>query len=95
MLPVHFFRLRWHGQIPPAVLLWRDMVCVGTLINLVVTFIALAALAMGAHTGLAVAVHFAPMPYNIFLLAAVLRLQAGNTFTRIVAVAWFLAMLVI
>jgi len=95
ILPVWFFRPRWHGQIPLAVLLWRDTVCVGTLINLVASFLALAALALGAHTGLAVALHFAPMPYNIFLLAAVLRLQADNTCTTIIAVAWFLVMLVI
>jgi hypothetical protein len=95
MSPVLFFRRRWHGQVPLAVLLWRDMVWVGTLINLVVSFLALAALALGAHSGLAVALHFAPVPYNIFLLAAVLRLQAGNTFTTSVAVAWFIVMLVI
>ena len=92
---VSFFRLRWLGQIPLAVLLWRDMVWIGTLINLAASFLALAALAEGAHGGLAVALHLAPLPYNIFLLAAVLRLPAGNTFTTTVAVLWFIVMLVL
>jgi hypothetical protein len=95
MSPVPFFRFRWQGQIPLAVLLWRDMVLVGTLINLVASFLALAALALGAHSGFAVALHLAPVPYNVFLLAAVLRLQAGNTFTTIIAVAWFIVVLVL
>lgn len=92
---VSFFRLRWLGQIPLAVLLWRDMVWIGTLINLAASFLALVALALGAHGGLAVALHLAPLPYNIFLLAAVLRLQTGNTVTTTVAVAWFIVMLVL
>jgi hypothetical protein len=90
-----FFRSRWHGQVPLKVLLWRDMVWVGTLINVAASFLALAALALGAHTGLAVAIHFAPLPYNVFLVAAVLRLQDTSTFTTIIAVVWFLVVLVI
>jgi hypothetical protein len=62
MSPVSFFRLRWQGQIPLAKLLWRDMVCVGTLINVVASFLALVVLALGAPTGLAVALHLAPIP---------------------------------
>jgi hypothetical protein len=92
---VPFFHLRWHGQVPLAVLLWRDMVWIGTLVNLGATFLALVALAQGAHSGLAAALHFAPLPYNIFLLAAVLRLPAGNTFATTIAVVWFIVMLVL
>jgi hypothetical protein len=90
-----FFRLRWHGQVPLAVLLWRDMVCVGTLVNLAASFLGLAALALGAHGGIAVALHLAPLPYNVFLLAAVLRLQTTSTVTTIIAVLWFLVVMVI
>lgn len=95
MAPIPFFRSRWHGQVPLKVLLWRDMVWVGTLINVAASFLALAALALGAHSWLAVALHLAPLPYNAFLLAAVLRLQATSNLTTIIAVAWFLVMLVL
>jgi hypothetical protein len=71
------------------------MVWVGTLVNVAASFLALAALALGAHSGLAVALHLAPIPYNSFLLAAVLRRQAASTFTTIIAVAWFLVVLVL
>jgi hypothetical protein len=92
---IRFFRLRWQGQVPLAMLLWRDMVCVGTLVNVAASFLALAAVALGAHTAFAVALHLAPIPYNIFLLMAVLRLRANNTFATIIAGAWFLLALVL
>lgn len=95
MSPGTFFRLRWHGQIPLSVLLWRDMACMGTLLNLAASFLGLAALAQGAHGGVAVALHLAPLPYNVFLLAAVLRRQDSDTVAALVAVAWFLVVLVI
>jgi hypothetical protein len=59
-----YFSRRWHGQVPLAVLLWRDMLGVGTVVNLIATILALAAIIQGAHAGLAVALHLAPMPYT-------------------------------
>lgn len=55
------------------VLFWRDMVLVGTLINLLFTGVALAMAASDLPIGVAAAVHFAPLPYNLFLVAAVWR----------------------
>jgi hypothetical protein len=95
MSPAPFLRLRWQGRIPLAVLLWRDMLWSGTLINVLASFLALAALALGAHGGLAVALHLSPVPYNVFLLAALLRLKDGNAFTTSVAFAWFIVVLVL
>lgn len=95
MHPTPFFHHRWHGRVPLAVLLWRDMVCIGSLVNVAASFLALAALALGAHAGLALSVHLAPIPYNIFLLLAFLRLGDRNDFTTGVAWAWFIVMLVI
>ena len=37
----NYFSRRWRGQVPLAVLLWRDMLGVGTLINLTGTMLAL------------------------------------------------------
>ncbi|MBW8371470.1 MAG: hypothetical protein K0M66_10945 [Thiobacillus sp.] len=84
----NYFSRRWHGQVPLAVLLWRDMLGVGTVVNLIVTILALTAIIRGAHAGLAVALHFAPMPYNLFLFAAIWRAPDRNTFTSIVAAGW-------
>lgn len=59
------------------VLFWRDMVLVGTLVNLLFTGGALAMAASGLSIALAAAVHFAPLPYNLFLVGAVWRLPAS------------------
>lgn len=59
------------------VLFWRDMVLVGTLINLLFTAVALVVAASGGSIALAAALHFAPLPFNLFLVAAVWRLPAS------------------
>ena len=51
----------------------RDMLCVGTLVNLLTTFAAFMAASQGAPSWAAAAIHFAPLPYNIFLYAAIGR----------------------
>lgn len=68
-----YFSLRWRGQIDAAVLFWRDIVVAGTVINLIATFGALMVVAQGGSSGLAVLLHFAPLPYNVFLVLCLWR----------------------
>lgn len=68
-----FFSRRWHGELPLGQLFWRDMVTVGSLINVATTIVALAILAAKGSALLAVAVHLLPLPYNLFLYGSVLR----------------------
>lgn len=87
----NFFSRRWHNRIPLSVLLWRDMLGVGTLINLTATLMALIALTQGAHLAIALALHFAPMPYNVFLVAALWRAPDRHPLAMAVAAGWLLA----
>ncbi|WP_214470801.1 hypothetical protein [Mesorhizobium sp. dw_380] len=66
-----FFRSRWFGLMPLDRLFWRDMMLVGTLINLASSALALVLLGLKLPLWLVLAVHFAPVPYNIFLASAV------------------------
>lgn len=75
-------------------LFWRDMLGVGTLVNLAATFVALMAAAQGAPVALAAALHFAPLPYNLFLFAALWRLRERGSVLPLVALVWLLAMTV-
>lgn len=93
--PSDYFSSRWRGQVPLAVVFWRDMLGVGTVINLIATILALAAIVQGAHAGLAVALHFAPMPYNLFLFAVIWRAPDRNVFTSSVAAGWLAVMTLI
>lgn len=88
----NFFSRRWHGRAPLLQLLWRDIIGVGTLINLVATLLALAAITQDAPSGIAVGWHFAPLPYNLFLFAAVWRHPDRNDFAVGLTAAWLLLM---
>lgn len=80
---------------PWQVLLWRDMLGVGTAINLGATLVALVAAIQGAPTGIVAVLHFAPLPYNFFLFAALWRLPQRPVLAAALAAAWFVAVLVI
>lgn len=89
---VGFFSRRWRGQVPLPVLLWRDMLGVGTVVNLTATILALAVMVQDGPDGLAVALHFLPMPYNVFLFAALWRMPDRNTLASLIAGVWLVAM---
>ena len=91
----NFFTQRWSGQVRWQVLLWRDMLGVGTAINLGATFLALVAAIQGAPTSIVAVLHFAPLPYNFFLFAALWRMPQSPVVAAVLGAAWFLAVLVI
>ncbi|TGQ67675.1 hypothetical protein EN829_029820 [Mesorhizobium sp. M00.F.Ca.ET.186.01.1.1] len=68
-----FFRSRWLGQVPLERLFWRDTIFVATAISIVSSVAALVLLGLKMPLPLVLAVHFAPVPYNIFLTLAVWR----------------------
>ncbi|ARQ02010.1 hypothetical protein [Pseudorhodoplanes sinuspersici] len=67
----------WNGRTPLPRAFWEYAICYGTLLNLVTTFASLAALSMGAAGLVALALHFMPLPYNLFAVVAVWR-SAGH-----------------
>lgn len=90
-----YFARRWRADVPLATLWWRDMLVVGTAINLLASFAALMLAAQGVELGIAWAVHLAPLPYNLFLLASLLRHPDRTTSVTMLGAAWFVLMLVI
>ncbi len=91
----NFFALRWNGQVPWQVLLWRDMLGVGTAINLGATLLAVVAAIQDAPVGLVAVLHFAPLPYNFFLFAALWRMPRRPVVAAALGAAWLVAVLVI
>jgi hypothetical protein len=90
-----FFARRWRGELPVRVLLGRDMLGVGTLINLACSVVALMAVAQGAPLPVALALHWAPLPYNLFLCAALWRTPGRAGWAAWCGVAWVAAMMVV
>jgi hypothetical protein len=88
-----FLRARWRGELPLRVALWRDMWCVGTVVNLAAALAALLLLAKGAPDAVGAAVYFSPIPYNLLLLVSVWRSAArapgpAALAAQLLAVAW-------
>ena len=90
-----FFARRWRGEVPMRTLLWRDLLAVGTAVNLLATFGAVIALAQQAPAWLVAAIHFGPLPYNLFLFAAVGRAPGRTAPACAVAAVWLVVMTVI
>ena len=80
---------------PLSVLFWRDMLAVASVINLTVCILSLMMAAQGAPMGWVVAVHFAPLPYNLFLVAALMRAPNRSTAMALVACLWLIAVTVV
>jgi hypothetical protein len=98
--PASFFLSRWHGLVPPGQLLWKDMLIYGTTINVATALLGLLLFASDAPTALAATVYFAPLPYNLFLFAALWKSAAvaeepWALLTRVAALLWLVAVTVI
>lgn len=95
LLPHGFFGRRWHSKFNLRVLFWRDLLLVGTITNLFASFLALVLISQDVHIGIAVAVHFASLPYNCFLCAAVLRSPQRTSPHMLTVGIWFVLMTVV
>lgn len=91
----NFFSRRWRGEVPLRIVFWRDMLVVGTAVNVLATFVALMVASQGAASWTAVAIHFAPLPYNIFLISAVGRASPRSRLAVVGSLTWFAVMTVV
>lgn len=91
-----YFASRWRGDVPLQRLFWRDMLLVGSAVNVATTLVALFVWALGGLTAAGFAIHFSPLPYNAFLLFAVWRSaerapEPGASAARVAATLWMVA----
>lgn len=66
-----YVRSLWRGERPLARVFWSDMIVVGSLVNILATAAAMLLFVAGAPIAFGVAVHFAPIAYNVLLFLAV------------------------
>ena len=98
--PIAFFQSRWRGSVPLGRLLWQDMLVYGSTINVAAALLALLLFVWDAPMALAATVHFAPLPYNLFLFAAVWKSAAAAeepwaSTARIAGLLWLIAATII
>lgn len=77
------------------VLLWPDILGVGTVVNLAATLVALLAAIQGAHVAFVALLHFAPLPYNLFLVGALWRTPQRPAIAAGLALVWLVVMLLV
>lgn len=90
-----YFARRWRGEVPLPIVFWRDMVGIGTFINLLASVIALILASRGVDLRVIVALHFAPIAYNVFLCMSVWRSPQVTTLKKAFAFAWLAAMTIV
>lgn len=61
----------WQAEIPLSSLFWVHMTLAGTAVNLVAMGLAFLAVGLGASTLAGILIFFAPMPYNLLLVASI------------------------
>lgn len=93
--PGGWLRRRWRGTVAWPTIFWRDMLVVGTLVNLLASFGALMLVALGAPAAFAVALHFAPVPWNLLLFALLWRLPRRPAAAVLAGAAWVVLMTVV
>lgn len=94
--PLAFFIRRWRRQAPLGLLFWRDMIVIGSTLNLASAFAGLMALGFKADLAVALLVFHAPLPYNFFIVGAIWRTAdlvdaAKASSARLGAVIWLVA----
>jgi hypothetical protein len=90
----------WRGDISLARVFWTDMLVIGTAVNIAAMIAALLLFVSGLPIAIGVAVHFAPLPYNLLLLlgvwhAAQREASQWSFAAQAIAVMWFIAMVVV
>ena len=90
-----FLRSRWRGETSLAVLYWRDILVIGSLINLFTGFAALMLAAQGVSLVIAAVVHFALLPYNVFLVVALWRTPRCSRIMAWTSLVWLGAVTVL
>ena len=66
-----FITQRWQGRIGWRTLFWRDLLLIGTGLNLLMTGLALALLSQDAPAQWALLAHLLPLPYNLFIVSSI------------------------
>jgi hypothetical protein len=92
---IRYFRRLWSGELPLSQVFWRDMLVVGTLINLATLLAAMLIFASGAPPAYGVAVFLSPIPYNVVLFTGVCRSAAHERSewgwaAQMIAVVWLI-----
>ena len=84
----NFITQRWQGRVAWERLFWRDLLIVGTSLNLLMTGLALALLSQDVAIQWVLLAHLLPLPYNLFIVSAIGSAPQRPALVLAVSVAW-------
>ena len=90
MLIKTFITERWFGLISIRQLFWRDLLVLGTFVNLLFIFASMILLAKRMDPMWSFFLHMLPTPYNIFIVGSVLRHPDTGLGFVCIALMWML-----
>ena len=85
-----FVSQRRQGLIGWRTLFWRDLLVIGTGLNLLMTGTALALLSQGVPAPWALLVHLLPLPYSLFIVASIGSAPQRPALVMGASVGWLL-----
>jgi hypothetical protein len=97
---VAYIKSLWLGEVPLSRAFWTDMLVIGTVVNVAAGIAAMLLFVSGAPIALGVAIHFAPLPYNLLLFFAVWQAAARDASrwsfpAQVGALVWFFVVFVV
>lgn len=85
-----FIAQRWQGQIVWTTLFWRDLLMIGTGLNVLMTGTALALLTQDAPMHWVLMAHLSPLPYNLLIVSAIWRAPRRPALVALFSLGWLL-----
>jgi hypothetical protein len=98
--PLRYLGRLWRAEVPLRQVFWRDTIVVGSFLNVAAIGLAFLVAALGLPTGVGIAIYLSPIPYSVFLVAAVWRRSdieksEWTMLARVGAVVWFMLALIV
>jgi len=90
-----FITKRWHGRIGWRTLFWRDLLLIGTGLNVLMTGVALALLSQDVPWPWVLLAHLLPLPYNLLIVSAIGRARRRPGLVLAVSVCWLIVFIAV
>lgn len=87
---MNFLRQRWQARVAWQTLFWRDLLLIGTGLNVLMTGTALVLLTQDAPMHWVLLAHLSPLPYNLLIVSALWRAPRRPSVVLAFSVGWLL-----
>ena len=87
---MNFLRQRWQARVAWQTLFWRDLLMIGTGLNVLMTGTALVLMLQDAPMHWVLLAHLSPLPYNLLIVSALWRAPQRPALVLAFSLGWLL-----